>query len=61
MFDRLGFVILLDHEIGTREALLDVALADRNVLGDVILRVVVHHRRALLHRRERIEYRGSGL
>ena len=61
MLDRLGLVILLDHEIGLREALLDIALADRNVLGDVVRRVVVHDRRARLHRRERIEHRRQRL
>ncbi len=61
VLDCLRGVGLLDDQIGLREALGDVAHADRNVLGDIVRRVVVQHRRAGPHRLFRIEHRRQRL
>ena len=56
VLDLLGGVDLLDDQIGFGEALLDVADADRDVLDDVVGRVVVQHRGAGPHRLVGIEH-----
>ena len=59
VLDGLRRIILLDHQIGFGKAFLDVADADRDVLGDIVRRVVVQYGSARPHRFVRIENRGQ--
>ena len=61
VLDGLRRIGLFDHQIGLGEAPLHIADPDRDVLGHVIGRVVVQHRRARLHGFVRIEHRGQRL
>ena len=61
VLDLLGGVDLLDDQVGFGEALLDIADADRDVLDDVVGRIVVQHRRAGPQRLVGIEHRRQRL
>ena len=61
VLDRLRRVGFLDDQIAFGEALLNIADADRDVLGEIVRRVVVQDRRARPHRLVRIEDRGQRL
>ena len=61
MLDLLGLVGLLDDHIRLRETVFDVAVADRDVLDEIVLGVIVNHRSARDHRLVRIKYRRKQL
>jgi hypothetical protein len=61
VLDRLRRVGFLDDQVAFGEAFLGIADADRNVLGEIVGRVVVQYRRARLHRFVRIEDGGQWL